>query len=122
MLSRVQSQLRHRSASGFHSTTTPEAGRLGQAQAVEGQQLEGLRQDELTTGRRRGAVLAVAEQLIDALPQKLVLTTCQGAAWDLSARPARCQVGLRVQVCTFEDLPQQLCAWQSQVVYPTLNP
>ena len=96
----------------------PEARRLGEAQAVEGRQLEGFRQDELAAGWRSGAVLAVAEELTDALPQQLVLAGCQRAAWDVSAHPPRCQVGLCVQVCTLEDLSQQLCSGQSQVVHP----
>ena len=74
----------------------PEAGRFGKAQTIEGQQFEGLWQDQLTAGGRCGAVLAVAEQLIDALPQQLVLTACQGAAWHIPAYAARCQVGLGV--------------------------
>ena len=97
---------------------TPEAGRFGEAQAVEGQQLEGFRQDELATGGRCGAILAIAEELIDALPQQLVLASRQSAARDVSAHAPRRQVGLSVQVRPLEDLPQQLGHWQGQIVYP----
>ena len=68
----------------------PEAGGLGKAQAVEGQQLEGLRQDELATGGRSCAVLAVAEELVDAVAQHLVLATCQCVAWHLPPDLAGC--------------------------------
>ena len=55
---------------------SPEAWGLGQSQAVEGQQLESLGQDELAAGRCCGAVLAVAEELVDAVAQHLVLAAC----------------------------------------------
>ena len=96
----------------------PEAGGLGQAKAVEGKQLEGLRQDELPAGRRCCAVLAVAEELVDALAQQLVLAGRQRAARDVSVHLPRHEIGLCVQVCALEDLPQQLGHRQGQVVHP----
>ena len=99
---------------------SPEAWGLGEAQAVEGGQFEGLRQDELATGGGGGAVLAVAEELADALAQQLVLAGRQRPPRDVSAHPPRRQVGLCVQVCALEDLPQQLCSGQSQIVHPAM--
>ena len=89
-------------------SSVPEAGGLGEAQTVEGQQLESFRQDELATGGRSRAVLAIAEELVDAMPQHLVLATCQGVAWHLPADLASCQVDLSIQICSLEDLTQQL--------------
>ena len=86
--------------------SVPEAGGFGQAQAVEGQQLEGFWQDELATGGRGGAVLAVAEELVDAVPQHLVLTSCQGVARHLPAYLAGRQVDLCIDISSLEDLPQ----------------
>lgn len=100
---------------------SPEAGRLGEAQAVEGRELEGLRQNELAAGGRGGAVLAVAEELADALAQQLVLAGRQRAPRDVSAHPPRCQVGLCVQVCALEHLSQQLCGRHSQIVHPATH-
>lgn len=103
------------------ATSIPEARGFGQAQAVEGQQLEGFWQDELATGGRSGAVLAVAEELVDAVPQHLVLASCQGVARHLPADLAGCQVDLGIEISSLEDLAQQLRGGQHQVVDPACS-
>lgn len=117
----VQVTRRLTSAKAAAVASAPEARRFGEAQAVEGQQLERLRQNELPARGRSGAVLAVAEELVDALAQQLLLAGCQCAPRNGLAHAPRCQIGLCIQVCTLEDLPQQLCHRQRQVVHPAIQ-